>query len=684
MHVTTRTHPSFLVLTALSTSLLAAGTASGDVIPANRRIDWTQCGIPGGVPNRTAIAATISAATYGNGTTDATAAIQSALNSSGVDGVVSLSAGTFRIDGSLHVPSQVTLRGAGPQQTILDAHGSGAAVVSFGQNATPYAANSVAITGGTGAGSNSITVASAAGIAVGSCLLITELNDTSFVSIVGGEGSCTWCDGGISWNGTRTLGQIVEVTSVSATTVGITPSLYVAYAASLSPLATRFDAGAKYAGVEDLQVYVNNTGYTANFFMGGSAYCWIKNVESNYTDGDHVQAYWSYRCEIRDSYFHDAYHHTPGQTDADVFIADKSSGFLVENNILRRMHVSIMLNWGAAGNVIGYNYSAGDFDENAYNVVMGDLSMHGSHPMFNLYEGNIATSFHPDGIWGSNSHNTVFRNWLLGTTRISKPLSGRGPEQTDSTWWACQANRAVSIDFAGRYYNIVGNVVGSNDLLQLTSYNNGRTRIPAVRMIVAPQNRSYDATTYCYGFGYSEASDDGSYAEDNNKPYLTALLHGNYDFASGTTVWDTAIASHALPASLYRTAKPSWWGNLAWPAIGPDTSNPAIVLQGEIPASVRYKNSGAGVRPARVSSASQPVLRLYSSAPLVLGYQIPAAGVVLLEVYTVAGRRVQTLVNAYRMAGRYAVTWSPGQYLAGAYVVRLSVGGYGVSGRLVR
>ena len=86
------------------------------------------------------------------------------------------------------------------------------------------------------------------------------------------------------------------------------------------------------------------------------------------------------------------------------------------------MHVSIMLNWGAAGNVIGYNYSANDFDENAYNVVMGDFSMHGSHPMFNLYEGNIATSFHPDGIWGSNSHNTLFRSWLMGTTKICKPL----------------------------------------------------------------------------------------------------------------------------------------------------------------------------------------------------------------------------------------------------------------------
>jgi hypothetical protein len=335
---------------------------SAELIPPDRRIDWSQSGIPGGVPKRTKVAATIAASTYGHGTTDATAAIQAALNACPADQVVYLPAGTYRIDGSLSIPSHVTLRGAGSKATFLDAHGSGKSLIRFGQSVSPYAANSTAITGGATRGSGRITVASASGISVGSYLLVTQLNDSRFVTIKGGEGQCTWCDGGLGWKGTRAMGQIVEVSSVNGGSIGISPSLYIDYSAALSPLASPFAAGARYAGAEDLQVVMNNTGYTATFLMGGSAYCWIRNIESNYTDGDHVQAFWSYRCEIRDSYFHDAFHHTPGQTDADVFIASKSSGFLIENNILRRMHVSIMLNWGAAGNVVAYNYSANDFD----------------------------------------------------------------------------------------------------------------------------------------------------------------------------------------------------------------------------------------------------------------------------------------------------------------------------------
>ena len=62
---------------------------------------------------------------------------------------------------------------------------------------------------------------------------------------------------------------------------------------------------------------------------------------------------------------------------------------------------------------------------------------------------------------------------------------------------------------------------GSTDLLKVTSYNNGTHIIPSVSMIIAPQYRSYDGTTYCYCFGYSEANDDGSsgtYPEDNRCP----------------------------------------------------------------------------------------------------------------------------------------------------------------------
>ncbi len=551
----------------------------GDIIDPNRKIDWSQSGIPGGIPNRTTICATVNASSFGNGTSDAKAGIQNALNNCPANQVVYLSAGKFLVNGTLSIPSYVTLRGAGPQQTILDAHGSGNGFIWFGQDTSASVTNSTAITGGISKGSNTITLASAAGITVGSYLVVTELNDPSFVSIQGEGGACTWCGG--TTGVTRVLGQIVEVTSVNGTNIGISPSLYINYSSSLSPQAMRMTAGAKYSGVEDLQVYMNNTGYIANFRMRGSAYSWIKNVESNYTDGDHVQALLSYRGEIRDSYFHDAYHHTPGGTDADVFIADKTSGYLVENNTLRRLHVSIMLNWGAAGNVIAYNFSDGNFDENATNVLIGDIYTHGAHPMFNLIEGNIASIFHPDSYWGSTSHNTVFRNWFKGTTKICDPLSPgvRAEEKKDSCHWAIQAVKAVAVDYLGKYINFAGNIVGSPEQLSLTRYNNGINAMQDVPLIVAPQTRSYDAVAYGYTFGYGVAADDGSNPNDNDFAYTTSLIHGDYTYADGVTRWSPTNSNHFLPPSLYLSSKPLWFGSLSWPAMGPDVSGNKIPAQ---------------------------------------------------------------------------------------------------------
>ena len=536
------------------------------ILDSSRATNWTTVGIPGGIPNRTAVCSTIDAATYSNGTADATSGIQAALNSCGADRVVVLTAGKFRIGSSLRIPSNVTLRGAGADQTILDARGSAAAVINFGTDTTPSTGNSTAINGGATAGSTTLTLASATGVSTGTLLMITQLNDPAYVNITGDQGTCGWCDGGIGWGGTRAAGQIVEVTAVSGSTVTVSPALYITY--SQSPLATRFTAGARYAGVENLQVYANNTGYTANFRMGGSAYSWIKGVESNYSDGDHVQAHWSFRGEIRDSYFHDGFLHTSGNTDTDIFIVNKSSAFLVENNILDRLHVSIMLNWGAAGNVIAYNYSDGAFDQNATNASLGDFSMHGAHPMFNLWEGNVATSFHPDSMWGSSSHNTAFRNWFRGTNKVSNPTTGRSA-LTGTPWWLVQAIRAVSLDWLGRYYNLVGNVIGGEDMASLKKYN-GTIAMGQVASITAPQDRSYDSVAYGYTFGYANLSDGGGYAGNNSLPLTTAIIHGDYVHASNAVTWSSSISTRTLPASFYLSGKPSWWGSLPWPANGPE------------------------------------------------------------------------------------------------------------------
>src|SRR5262249_28720126 len=89
-------------------------------LPEDRKVAWNP-GVVGGIPERNQICATVDAAGLGNGTDDASATIQAAIDTCPAGQVVQLSEGTFRIDSRLlQISSGITLRGAGPGKTIVE------------------------------------------------------------------------------------------------------------------------------------------------------------------------------------------------------------------------------------------------------------------------------------------------------------------------------------------------------------------------------------------------------------------------------------------------------------------------------------------------------------------------------------------------------------------------------------
>ncbi len=79
------------------------------------------------------------------------------------------------------------------------------------------------------------------------------------------------------------------------------------------------------------------------------------------------------------------------------------------------------------------------------------------------------------------------------------------------------------------------------------------------------------------------------------------LRWGNYDYATGQTRWSAAEVpadngvpgTQTLPASLFLSSRPGWWGAMPWPAIGPDVTgghDPAGRVH-KIPARVCYESS---------------------------------------------------------------------------------------------
>lgn len=128
--------------------------------------------MPGGIPNRAIICATLSPGA------DAPQ-INSAIQSCSANQVVFLNAGTYNITGLITFQNKnsVTLRGAGPGQTILRMTGNTG--ITSGQ--TPdYLAVEHSITGGNTKGSTSITVDSATGISPGTFVNIYQGDDPDF------------------------------------------------------------------------------------------------------------------------------------------------------------------------------------------------------------------------------------------------------------------------------------------------------------------------------------------------------------------------------------------------------------------------------------------------------------------------------------------------------------------------
>jgi hypothetical protein len=313
--------------------------------------------------------------------------------------------------------------------------------------------------------------------------------------------------------------------------------------------------------LEALKISANNVGYNPNILFSGSVNSWVKNVESDFADGAHLYLYWSLHNTVRDSFFHDGYSHGPGTTDDQLNIAYKSSANLIENNIFFRQHNSVMLEWGASGNVIGYNYSFGDYHQSPTNWQIQDFDFHGAHPTMNLFEGNIVAHFQPDSIWGSSSHTTVFRTWATGSGQFVPPLNARGPLQTGSAVQQTVNTIAYDMNYLQQFNNLVGIIAGSDYLVNVQ-------KVPSRKISpdVTGASTGYPA---CIAVGYGSGS-NGPHTP--NPADTTMFYHGVHNCKDGTFTWDAAHPDHTLPASFYLSAKPSWFGSVPWPPIGPDVT----------------------------------------------------------------------------------------------------------------
>lgn len=523
--------------------------ASIDFIDDSRITDWSNAGLTsiGGIPNRTDICTTLS-----SGVT--VAQINSAISScsSGGGGVVKLNAGTYNIGtGStpITMASNVTLRGAGMSSTIL----SGALswhMIQFGSY--PSAPVSTSVSGSLTKGATEITVGSISSPLINTTtkrfIVIDQIADSVEVSTTAQDGN-DYSDR----TGNRWLAEMVEVKATNGTTLTIDPPLHHGFSSAQSPQVWVVPQGITMitlAGIEDMTINrtsgSNGAGYN-NIKMVASAYCWIKNVKSIRPDWWHVDIEQSFRNEVRNSYFDRGWGYSSPYYPYGVVVGYCSADNLVENNVFYHLRHSMVVKYGAVGNVYGYNYSLESImDDSTY--LSGDIEPHGGHNTYNLFEGNIVSKIYSDYTHGSSSYNTFFRNFSAGDS---------------SALTTTAARYAVDADVFNTYNNYMGNVLGNNSYAFANGCETGSTRNVGSRYI------------WSFGFG-----SDGDSSRDSTLPETTAWRHGNWDYCNDAITWENS--NHTIPDSYYLTSTPDWFGALTWPNIDPITQtvsdNPAKVF----------------------------------------------------------------------------------------------------------
>ena len=543
----------------------SAPAAGGSIIPPDRLTTWNP-GIPGGVPARTAVCATIDAATYGNGAKDATAGIQAALDACPEGQVVVLSAGTFAISGRLQITKGIVLRGQGPSQTkILIPVGTNANLVTIGTQWFKFT-QSTNLAGDAVKGSRTAVLTNNPGLAAGEIVVVDQQTNPDITEWSSksppGDPSRTWFT-----RPDRPVGQVMEVQSVSGNTVTFTTPFHIGFQTAHAAQLSRFsheDNGppapvVKYAGLEDLYVR-GGSGGQGNVWLSNAAYSWIKNVESDYQDGASIAIDASFRCIVRDSYVHSTQKPSPGGGGYGFSFSWYSADNLLENDISWNMNKVMVMRASGGGNVIAYNYMEdGRIDSSPGWVEVGLNASHMTTPHYELFEGNESFNFDGDNTWGNSVYVTVFRNHLTAKRRSIPPL-----QLTDA-----QNPRAIGLMEGHKWYSFVGNVLGSPDQSPAPS-----------------KSYTYDAPfpwgddpVGLWRLGYNPESWD---APPDKNVTGTVLREGNYDYATNQVHWGNG--PQQLPASLYLASKPAFFGNSPWPWVDPTGATKLYTL----PARARF------------------------------------------------------------------------------------------------
>ncbi len=370
------------------------------VIPENRRVDWSVAGYHGEIPEPELQVNVLDHGAVGDTVTDNYNAVISAINAlNGKMGIVYFPPGGYLINSTINLPDSVIIKGATADSTLIvfDLGNQAANCFSITKGQSN---NFVSVNSGYEKGSYEITLSNAGDFNAGDYAELREENGS-------------WDTEPISW-ADYSVGQIVKIIQKQGNMLTLRNPLRIDYEESLNPeiqkIEPRHHVGIECLKMKRLDEPQDGVGY--NIYFNYAAQCWVIGVESAYSVGSHFYISKSSNIDINGCYIHDAFKYDgSGTRGYGILIHNHSGECRVENNILRHLRHAMIIKTGANGNVFAYNYSLEPYRSEPIHDFSGDVSLHGHYAFSNLFEGNIIQNIIIDHYWGpSGPFNTFFRN----------------------------------------------------------------------------------------------------------------------------------------------------------------------------------------------------------------------------------------------------------------------------------
>jgi len=607
---------TFLIFPAV-----AHAQAWSGIISPERATVWAGAGVVGGIPSASWTQCGSTIAAY-SGTA---ATINNAITACGKNQCVILGAGTFNLSSGITMggKSNVCVRGQGANSTFLVFRGGVNCLESGSQFGlciqstdstfgTQPPANIYNWTAGYAQGTNQITLSSAAlinivGGASPPTLLVLDQCDDGYTGSTcagssvdtgniftcadlfspSGPTGCT-ANGPDSGQGNRQPArfhwEIVEATACNPspcaagrTVVTIKPPLqHPNWRSGQSPAAWLIQPITN-SGFENLSVDMSALTGAGGIGIANASHVWAKGIRVVNAWAEGVFARTSAHFQLESNYI---YNSGQNLANPDPFgIRYNGSNYLIQNNICQKNKECIFPEGPSNGGVLAYNFVANSFND-AEGMAQG-IRTHAVNNL-ELYEGNISNNFDDDDFHGTHFGQTHFRNFYAGWESCANGQCGSFTAKQGYT-------SAFIAEAYSRYSNAIANVLGTPGYHTTYSACNTTNGLDKVIWNVGQGNGAGSGGSIpCDTISRDSVLKWGNYDTVTGLPLFCSAGHTNFgscpngsEVPTGAllfpnllpTLGDTSAGQAALPASFYLSSKPSWFGSLPWPPIGPDVSS---------------------------------------------------------------------------------------------------------------